>query len=407
MIRAAVIASRSRGDVCMKCILGRDLARMLVLIVALSACATNPDSSTATQPERRSSPAELMRRGDYIAARNALESLSSRDFSAEMMLAQVALKLNDADAAESAALRAQTLADGDSEKLYQSNLALGEASLANDSAEKALSAFTTARKLAPGMHERDRAIVCCARAELMRGGVAAARRLRDEILRSDIPELPDLDRRLARHAAAPRTGASSSVARPVAATNGSGRRPSGKGIPPPAWVARSSWGARPIKLRNEPDPIGTITRITVHHTADPNGVPGASLLENVARVKAYQAAHQDDKRWADIGYHFVIDRQGRIFEGRELCWQGAHAGNEKANLHNVGIAVMGNFDRIKPTDAQQRSLEKLMEWLIAEYSLPRSAVAGHDDVRRTSTGSGTKCPGKNLDALLEKWKRAR
>ncbi len=383
------------------------LALAGLLLFVLAGCSTKPEvSKPISGTGAKLTPSELARKGDFIGARSALEGMASRDFESELLLTSVALRLNDCGTAVSAALRAKSLAGADTDRLYRSDLALGEAFLADDKPENALVEFSSARKLAPSMHERDRAIVCCARAELARGGVAAARRLRDEILRADIPELADLDRRLLKAGApAPRSNGTGSVS----VASGSvriGRRPQGKGIAPPPIVARATWGAKPIKLRNEPDPIGRIERITVHHTADPNGVPGASLIENVARVKAYQAAHQDDKRWADIGYHFVIDRQGRIFEGRELCWQGAHAGNEKANLHNVGIAVMGNFDRIKLTDAQQGSLEKLMLWLVAEYSLTRAAVAGHDDVRRSSTGSGTKCPGKNLDAFLEKWKRA-
>lgn len=384
------------------------LALAGLLLCLLAGCSTKPETDKQPTTQAQLAPADMARRGDFIGARSALEKMSARDFESELLLASVALRLNDNGTAVSAALRARSLAGADTDKLFRADLMLGEAFLADDKPDDALTAFSAARRLAPSMHERDRAIVCCARAELARGGVAAARRLRDEILRPDIPELADLDRRLARNVgtSAARTPASNTGVVGVASGRIE-RRPAGKGIAPPPIVSRAAWGAKPIKLRNEPDPIGRIERVTVHHTADPNGVPGASLIENVARVKAYQSAHQDDKHWADIGYHFIIDRQGRIFEGRELCWQGAHAGNEKANLHNVGIAVMGNFDRIKPSDAQQVSLEKLMGWLVAEYSLSRAAVAGHDDVRRVSTGSGTKCPGKNLDALLEKWKRAR
>ena len=71
-------------------------------------------------------------------------------------------------------------------------------------------------------------------------------------------------------------------------------------------------------------------------------------------MKAYQTGHQQTNHWADIGYHYVIDRQGRIWEGRELSWKGAHAGNKQANENNVGIALIGNFENVEPPAAAAR-----------------------------------------------------
>ncbi len=378
----------------------------IVQFVVLLGCAGGPEnngnnSGAVDAPD----PARMLRSGDAAGARHLLLKLSQRTCEQELMLSEASLKLHDTDEALRAALQARGMANDNVVLAHRADLAAGEAFLAINKAEEALAAFTAARKNAANMQDRDRATVCCARAELARGGVEAARRLRNEILRSDIRELADLDRRLAQ-VEKPSVSPVIVVPGPQGAANTQLlRRPPGKGLPPPSVHARSTWNARPIKLRNEPVPMGKVTCVTVHHTADPNGLPAASFIANAARVRAYQSAHQDTEKWADIGYHFIIDRQGRIFEGRELCWQGAHAGNEQANLHNVGIALMGDFERMKPNEAQSKTLSSLLGWLVKEYSLSWSVVKGHNDVKRAHMAKGTSCPGKHLATLLAQLKQ--
>src|SRR5262245_4307545 len=91
----------------------------------------------------------------------------------------------------------------------------------------------------------------------------------------------------------------------------------------PAVLPRPAWGARGIHRANL-DRMTPIYRITVHHTA-------TRLASNYSRaaadeIRKFQLQHQDEKGWADIGYHFIIDPAGRIWEGRSLQYQGAHAG---------------------------------------------------------------------------------
>ena len=86
-------------------------------------------------------------------------------------------------------------------------------------------------------------------------------------------------------------------------------------------VSRASWRAKPLRQNHEP--MGPPTRITVHHSAEP--LTSRKLSESRKEVLRIQSIHQDDKHWADIGYHFLIDPAGRIFEGRPVEIQGAHA----------------------------------------------------------------------------------
>lgn len=144
--------------------------------------------------------------------------------------------------------------------------------------------------------------------------------------------------------------------------------------------------------------MGKITRITIHHSGEKRYVAPRTVRDVASRLRAYQSSHQQE--WADIGYHFVIDPRGRIWEGRELKWQGAHAGNYEANRHNVGIAVLGNFQRGKLLRAQLRALESLARWLMSRYGIPGSQIYTHNEVRKLHGLGGTACPGKNFTPLV-------
>ena len=92
------------------------------------------------------------------------------------------------------------------------------------------------------------------------------------------------------------------------------------GRPPYQIVSRSDWGAQPLKPNH--DPMEGVTRITLHHTAE---VPGMGAGGDAEAVRAIQRYHRDTKDWADIGYHWLIGRDGRVYEGRVPSAQGAHA----------------------------------------------------------------------------------
>ena len=102
--------------------------------------------------------------------------------------------------------------------------------------------------------------------------------------------------------------------------------------------------------------------------------------------------------WGDLGYHFMIDPEGRIFEGRRLVWRGAHVGG--MNDHNLGICLMGNFDEIRPTAAAISSLERLLDDLRAQNGIPRSAVTWH----RAWPSANTVCPGDNLEPYVRRYR---
>lgn len=158
-------------------------------------------------------------------------------------------------------------------------------------------------------------------------------------------------------------------------------------------IARAEWGALRAKPALMDKTVGAYSRITVHHSADNDPVVlDGSTARSFEAVRDIQRAHMNgrDTHYGDIGYHFVIDPYGRVIEGRDLTYQGAHAKGDN-NVKNVGICLIGNFDEEKPTEAALAALRRLLDDLRAKYSIARNMVYGHRDLR------STRCPGENLE----------
>lgn len=160
-------------------------------------------------------------------------------------------------------------------------------------------------------------------------------------------------------------------------------------------VARESWGAAPAVPTRLDRAGSAYWRITVHHSAMPDPPPsGESLAASAAYVREIQRAHIQGRGYGDVGYHFLIDPAGRVFEGRALDWQGAHARGEN-NVGNVGICLLGNFEQERPTAAALASLKNLVDQLQRTFRIPRHEVHGH------SHYGGTACPGRYLQSFVD------
>jgi N-acetyl-anhydromuramyl-L-alanine amidase AmpD len=140
-----------------------------------------------------------------------------------------------------------------------------------------------------------------------------------------------------------------------------------------------------------------ITRITVHHTAIEFGQTAPGVV--AAEMRQLQSSHQ--AKWADLGYHFLIDQGGGIWEGRQLKWQGAHEG-VGLNQGSIGICLMGNFDRESVPKAQLAALADLLGACCGRFALRRSDIKTHREVRQEPTD----CPGQRLQAWLDSYRRS-
>ncbi|MGO9247567.1 MAG: peptidoglycan recognition protein [Solirubrobacteraceae bacterium] len=188
--------------------------------------------------------------------------------------------------------------------------------------------------------------------------------------------------------------------------------PAGPGQPP--IIARRAWaqGISPPRVAPE---YGAVRMAFVHHTENPNGYAASEVP---AMLRAIYVFHRYVNGWNDIGYNFVVDLYGRIFEARaggiDEPVVGAHAGGY--NLVSTGVAVLGTFTGVPISPAARNALENLLAWKLALHGIPSQArvvvkvnpagasyskypadarvslprIAGHRD------GDATECPGNVL-----------
>lgn len=188
--------------------------------------------------------------------------------------------------------------------------------------------------------------------------------------------------------------------------------------PKPPVVSRARWGADESLGSPWPETSGTLKAIYVHHTAGTNSYTSG---QSAAIVRGILAYHTRSRGWPDIGYQFLVDRYGRIFEGRREAQLhnpiGAQAGGY--NTGTIGVSAMGSFQTATPPAALIRSLERVLAWKSFEYGVhpthttrlrtgnvsstakapPGTVVTvptilGHRDTNNTA------CPGARLHARL-------
>jgi len=168
-------------------------------------------------------------------------------------------------------------------------------------------------------------------------------------------------------------------------------------------VRRSEWGAAPPVPSRLTPMRGSWTRITIHHSAETTSTDrGGSFDDSARTLRSIQryAMQERSPRFGDIGYHYVIDAAGRIFEGRPLQWQGAHARGQN-NYQNLGICLLGDFTDDEPSAAALASLALLLNDVRAQYRIPSGRVLGHRDLLVTE------CPGDALQAWIQRYKGRR
>lgn len=160
-------------------------------------------------------------------------------------------------------------------------------------------------------------------------------------------------------------------------------------------LPRSAWRARPARPHDMTPATGPWKYITVHHSAL-SATDGTAQDQAARDVRTVQNGHMGASRaYGDVGYHFLIDAGGRVWQGRELRWQGAHAGGSN-NEGNIGICLLGDFDKIRPTGAALSKLDRLVSDLHRVTGVPLGRVRGHKDWKSTN------CPGKHLEGHVSR-----
>jgi hypothetical protein len=193
------------------------------------------------------------------------------------------------------------------------------------------------------------------------------------------------------------------------------------GTATPAIVTRFGWRASESIRRGGPRYAGSLRFAVVHHSAGSNSY---SRAQSAAVVRAIQLYHVRGNGWDDVGYNFLVDKYGQVFEGRfggmDRNVIGAHA--QGFNTGSVGVAVLGNYNSAALTAAARSALVRLLAWRLdvahvdpsALLSMPSGGnprfptgipvllrpVSGHRDVGFTS------CPGSIVYGQLNQLGRA-
>jgi hypothetical protein len=186
---------------------------------------------------------------------------------------------------------------------------------------------------------------------------------------------------------------------------------------PPAMISRDAWGAAAVPPR-EPPLYGEVQLVFVHHTVNANDYEpedSAGIVLGIARF------HRNGNGWNDIGYNFLVDKYGQIFEGRAGGIDQAVVGAQAQgwNSLSTGVACIGTFSEVAQTPEGMDALARLIGWKLTVHGIPTTGVitvtssggetnrypagtphtferiSGHRD------GNNTSCPGDALYGQLD------
>ncbi|MBA3309703.1 MAG: VCBS repeat-containing protein [Nocardioidaceae bacterium] len=192
------------------------------------------------------------------------------------------------------------------------------------------------------------------------------------------------------------------AAEPKAAASLSGETPT-TATPQPRIRSRAEWGADE-GLRDCCIEYGEVHAGFVHHTVNSNGYSRAEVPAILRGIYAY---HTQSRGWRDVGYNYLIDRFGRIWEGRaggiDRPVVGAHTLDYNEN--SFAASAIGNFDEVGPSAAMLDAYARLYAWKLSLHGVrPRGtqsvagtmfdAISGHRDAAQTA------CPGQYLYAQV-------
>jgi len=177
----------------------------------------------------------------------------------------------------------------------------------------------------------------------------------------------------------------------------------GTGTPRPGIFSRRQWRADE-SMRQGFAGYGEISAAFVHHTVNSNDYSPAEVPALLRGIYAY---HTQSRGWSDVGYNFLVDRFGRIWEGR---WGGIRrpvigAHTLGYNENSFAMSAIGNFETVAPTRDMLRAYKQLFAWKLDRSGVDGDAYTTIDRVRlRTISGhrnaASTACPGSHLYAKI-------
>jgi hypothetical protein len=185
---------------------------------------------------------------------------------------------------------------------------------------------------------------------------------------------------------------------------------------PPAIISRTEWGADSVPPRAGPT-YGVVEAAFVHHTVGTNDYAPQDSARIVLGIARY---HRDTNGWNDIGYNFLVDKYGQVFEGRAGGIESAVVGAQAQgyNSQSTGIACLGTFSTVAQSEAGMEALARLIGWKLSLHGVPvagqvtLTSAGGPSNRYRAGTpvtvdricghrdGDSTSCPGDVLYGQL-------
>lgn len=185
-------------------------------------------------------------------------------------------------------------------------------------------------------------------------------------------------------------------------------------IVPPGIIPRTGWGCpQPYGSPDWPPEYQRVEKIVVHHTATAN-----NYWDGAEAVRAIWYYHAIIRGWGDVGYNYLVDRFGNVYQGR-FGGDDVIAGHALCyNAGSAGVAVVGDFEQGDVSSAAYNVLVRLLAWLAhrrdlhplgSSYFVDRVVgnISGHRDLnnnRNVYNGNScymnTLCPGDNLYARI-------
>jgi N-acetylmuramoyl-L-alanine amidase len=131
--------------------------------------------------------------------------------------------------------------------------------------------------------------------------------------------------------------------------------------------------------------------ITLHH----GGVAFLRDKDPTQYLRNLQTWSRNTRMWSDIPYHYLIDLDGKVYEGRDVMIAGDTNTEYDPSGHAL-IVVLGNFEEVEPNQAQLDAVTATMTMLARRFNIAPDKIGGHKDY-----SAQTACPGKSLYPYLQ------
>ena len=191
-------------------------------------------------------------------------------------------------------------------------------------------------------------------------------------------------------------------------------KPQGYLFQMPVFISRTAWGCPEGQRSDLIDPkwspqTTNVTHLIIHHTATPN-----NSTDWPAVVRSIWEYHKYYERWGDIGYNWLIDPNGVIYQGRSWWINGDDSPKDiigahfcEKNTYTIGIALLGTFTSVSPTTNALSSLKNILAWKCSQKSIDPLGTTYHQptglylkNISGHRDGCPNECPGSNLYAQI-------